>query len=260
MSILPAMKGFAGLLFVGLVSISVWGASPAEWGVEMADVQSSFAPLYGLYDAYAGYLFTGTPPTVPAAGVESVCGVYQAALETLQLELIQEAAVDTTAVLSPLVRLRVAAKSFCLQWADSLVALSAGDSMPGSQADVWASEGFFVAIHDMEDLFAETLDALLDAAGEAGTQARWELAVAFSARAIVDAPQVESISSDVGIIFFGGEEADRPPFDVPSEVAESMALLVGLSGRELGPVEQEAAHVAASVVCEGLMRISAGTE
>jgi hypothetical protein len=245
------MKWMAVLVAVVFVPLLGCCTPAARLGVQMADTHAQFAPLYGLYDAYAEYLFAGTPFDLPV-GIQDVCVAYLQALEELQLALIQETLYDTAGVLSLLVRLRATAGAFCLRWGETLASLTEGDPVSSELADELAAQGFFASIREMNGLFEETLDEALGALGETGTKARWELGVAFSARALVDAPELESISPDIRAIFYGNENSDRPPFDVSLDVEESMALLVEMSGRELDPDEREIARTAALSICEGL--------
>ncbi len=209
--------------------------TPALLGSQFADITTAFSPLALLYVSYRDYLFAGTVVEIPT-GVETACERFAYELAVFHVEYANQTDSATAAGLAYIVRFRVESTVFCDAYGSWIHDLAESDEVDSSLLSAAGDADLFSEIKRMNDLMGEALDEILVGLGE-GIE-RWSFAVTFSVRALLHRTQVERIDANIREIFYADPEGTAPPFPVPDEVAEAMAQLVDLSGRDLAESEE----------------------
>lgn len=223
----------------------------AVLGSRFADAYAAFAPLGELYRSFGDHLFVGTPISVPA-GLRSGCRPYLLDLEFLHEELVVYAASDATEALGAVVRLRIDAEAFCLDFAADLAplgALSDEGSLSEEDEARLVAAAFFARIRGLDLGFQVALDAALRGGG---AETRWAMAMSFSLRSLLLAagPLRLPDTGELAVLYYGTEEGTTPRFAVPAAVESAMAALVSVAGRELTSEEAADARRCAEQVYE----------
>ncbi len=222
-------------LFLVVLVSCVAAASPAgRLGDLFADTYGTFAPIYRLYRFYADYLFAGTTITEIPSGTDVVCQAYTTGLEELQIALVTQTASRTTESLAYLVRLRGDWDAFCKTFGDALTLISTRP-VELSALETLAAQGMFAEVGSLNDAFEKVLTAVLD--GMAVDRGRWDFAVAFSMRTILESPREGRLSSGLREILLGGDASSMPAFPVSDEVTGAILRLAAWSGAELSEEE-----------------------
>jgi hypothetical protein len=203
-------------------------------GAQFADVYFTFAPWFTLHEAFSEHLFRGSEMEVPA-DLSSCCERFPQALARLQLTIASKPDALPTGPNDRLLELRVEADAFCAVYRPILETIDASDGVDLPDLDEASDAGLFArifALHErLEDLFTTSFDEIDD------DQARWCFAVAFAVRTLANRERIERIDEDLAGIFYGREGASGPPFPVSAEIAEAMAGLIALAGRDLNGSE-----------------------
>ena len=217
---------------------STCGAFEAELGARFADAYTAFAPLFVVHRSYADHLFLGTGVEIPMHLVES-CQSFSYQLALLQIDLIEQTASRMPETMNFVLRLRMEQATYCDRYVSTLERIAAVPEADRAMLEAAKDSGLFAGIQTLSDLLELALDAALtELEGDLGP---WRFAVAFSMRGVLNQQPVERIDVNLGEILYGAEEATGPPLDVPDAVADAMAYLIELSGRDLG---EEAAALA----------------
>jgi hypothetical protein len=207
-------------------------------GSQFADVYSAFAPWFALHEAFAEYLFRGSETEIPA-DLSSCCEGFSLALARLQLTMGAQSDSPTAVLNARLPELLVEVDTFCAIYRPILETIDASDGGDFTDLEEASDAGLFARIYELherlEDLFTTAFDEIDN------DRSRWSFAVAFTVRTLTSHEAIERIDEDLAGIFYGREGASGPPFPVPEAIAEAMAGLVALSGRDLPPSESERA-------------------
>jgi hypothetical protein len=228
----------------GLLSAVASACPTGEIATEFADAYSAFAPIFALYGEYADYLFDGSPMTVPE-GLGTACEDFAIDLAVVHLALVTQTESGGLAS-GVMIRLRAETDAFCVAYQPILEAIGSSSEVdPGSVGEA-SDAGLFARIYVLnellEDAFAETFDAIRD------DEARWCFAVTFATRTLVNRERVKRLDESLDEILYGGPNRSEPPFSVPEEIADAMASLVALSGRDLEPDESDRARSLAAEI------------
>ncbi|MBU0595205.1 hypothetical protein KJ567_00770 [Candidatus Bipolaricaulota bacterium] len=233
------MRARRGAMAVALLLTalsSMCGAFEAEMGARFADAYTAFAPLFLFHRSYADHLFLGTGIEIPIHLVES-CQSFSYQLALLQIDLIEQTASHMPETMNYVLRLRMEQAAYCDRHSATLEEIVAGPEVDLDMLDAASDFGLFSGIQALGDLLELALDAALgELEWELGP---WRFAVAFSMRGILNQHPVERIDANLREILYGAEGATRPPLPVPDAVADAMAGVIELSGRDLG--EEDAA-------------------
>lgn len=212
--------------------------SQGRAGSQFADVYSAFAPWFALHEAFAEYLFRGSETEIPA-DLSSCCEGFPLALARLQLTMGAQSDSPTAVLNARLPELLVEVDAFCAIYRPILETIDASDGGDFADLEEASDAGLFARIYELherlEDLFTAAFDEIDN------DRSRWSFAVAFTVRTLTSHEAIERIDEDLAGIFYGREGASGPPFPVPEAIAEAMAGLVALSGRDLPPSESERA-------------------
>lgn len=207
------------------------GAFEAELGARFADAYTAFAPLFLLHRSYADHLFLGTGVEIPLHLVES-CQSFSYQLALLQIDLIVQTASRMPETMNFVLRLRMEQATYCDLYVSTLGRIAAAPEADHAMLEAAKDAGLFAGIQTLSGLLELALDAALtELEGDLGP---WRFAVAFSMRSVLNQKPVERIDVNLGEILYGAGEALGPPVDVPDTVADAMAHLIELSGRDLG--------------------------
>jgi len=222
----------------------------AELGSRFADAYTAFAPLFLLHRSYADHLFQGTGVEISTYLAES-CQSFSYQLALLQIDLIEQTASQMTETLNFLVRLRMEQAAYCDRHATTLEGITVAPDVDLEILDAASDAGLFAGIQLLSDLLETSLDAALSELEE--DLGPWRFAVAFSMHSILDQRPVERMDSNLREILYGSEEATGPPIGVLDAVADAMAGLIELSGRDLDEEEAAQASDHAAIVYRFIM-------
>jgi len=231
------------LLLVALSSAC--GAFEAQLGARFADAYTAFAPLFLFHRSYADHLFQGTGVVIPMYLVES-CQSFSYQLALLQIDLIEQTAPQMPETMSFVLRLRMEQAAYCDRHVVTLEQIAAAPEADLDMLKAASDTGLFAGIQALSDLLELSLDAALTELDE--DLGPWRFAVAFSMRGILNQQSVERIDSNLSDILYGADGAAGPPLVVSDAVADAMADLIELSGRDLGDDEAALAVGHAGIV------------
>ncbi len=249
-AVFPVLLVLVGAALFSLIErrsheIQAFAAFPeGRIGSEFAEVYASFAPILAVHESYAAHLFEGTPVAIPP-GLESACETFSIELASFHGSLVSREQVTANGLSETLVRLRIEADAFCASFGGTLREIARSGSDPAildqaSEAKLFSE--IYALSERMEEAFTEVFDSI------DGDESRWVFSVAFSSRALLTRSSIDRVGDDLSDIFYGSDDATQPPFPVPNEVAEAMAELIDLSGRDLVRVESERARALAAVI------------
>jgi hypothetical protein len=215
------------------------GCAGALAAARFVDVYGAFAPLIALHESYAEHLFSGADVSVPP-DLGGACARFPRALAELHLASVGSN-LDAVEIPGPeLAELRTEADGFCALFRPILEGISAAADDAQSVLREASDAGLFVRIHALSERLDDLFEATFD--GLAGDELRWCFAVAFTAHTMTSRGRIDRIDEDLVTVFYGSPEATVTPFLVPAEVAEAMAGLIALCGRDLDA--DEASQVA----------------
>ena len=235
-----------GVAAICLLAITC-AATPAQLGARFAEVYTPFSPMVPLYASYSDHLFFGTPVEA-SESLGTACERFAYELAVFHVEYVNQTESATATGLAFLTRLRVESATFCDRYGEWLRALAESDPVDDDLVGAAGEEGLFSEIKRMNEFIAETLDEILAGLGD-GFE-RWSFGVAFSVRALLLQAQIDRLDENTREILYGDPEGTEAPFDVPPRVAEAMARMVDLGGRELSAEEVDEAYGSATVIYE----------
>jgi len=210
-----------------------------------ADVYSAFGPIYTLYGEYAEYLFDGSPMTIPE-DLKTACEDFAIHLAVVHLTLVTQTESEGLSTSAVMIRLRGEAAAFCGTYQTTLATIASSPEVDLDDVDAASDAGLFAEIYALNELlgraFADTFDAIDE------DEARWCFAVAFATRSLVNRASADRLDESLAEILYGGPNRSSPPFPLPREIADAMADLVSLCGRDLVSGESDRARVLAAKI------------
>ena len=233
-----------GLLLASVTAIGVLSA-PVPIATAFADAYSAFAPIYALHEGYAEYLFAGNGTSVPS-GLAGACEAFAVGLAHLHLVFLDQTGSVVVALPRGVVRLRAEADAFCVSWGETLAEIASSETLDLRLAEEASEGGLFAGIYVLNGLLESTFSETFEAID--GDERRWRFSVAFAARVLVDRESILRVNENLDEILYGAPGRTEPPFPVAAGVAEAMAELVALSGRDLTAEEAERARALAAQV------------
>ncbi|MFC2079283.1 hypothetical protein ACFLSZ_04815 [Candidatus Bipolaricaulota bacterium] len=211
------------LLVMMLSSASSGAGQPAQVGGAFADIYGAFAPLGVFHRSYADFLFYGTDVAIPE-GLAAACEETGPLLGLLHIDLLTQTGSHVTDTLPRLARLRANLAAFCDVHSGTLIGISLLDS-PDLAILKGASElGLFADIYELQNGMQFAFEAYLD--GLTNEQAKWEFAVAFALKTVLDQEDLTKIEPGLRDILYGSEEATLPPPFVSQDIATAIMQLV----------------------------------
>jgi hypothetical protein len=229
---------FLLVLIFGGLSLPV-ATAPAPLGGAFADAYTAFAPLYALFQSYAGYLFLGSEVVLPP-GLDKVCGNFPEALADLVAEFREQSGSCVLEALSTLGGLREGVSRFCQSYSEQIEAVARMHEVDLDDLARAAESGFFRAIAGFNENLQEAFGLGLNCF-ENGED-RWRFDVAFATRTLLDQEAIVKLDMSLRTILLGLEEMSPLPDDLPTDIREAIESLVTLCGRPLSVKETDGAR------------------